>query len=78
MERESLENKGIRGIRCQYGLNQRESFPVYFASVLFWEKWGEDMRDCLLRIIGVAPEQDKIPEMLIKWAFPGLLYACWL
>ena len=21
---------------------------------------------------------DKILEMLIKWAFPGLLYACWL
>ncbi len=32
-------------------------------------------KDCHVRRVRVT---DKIPEMLIKWAFPGLLYACWL
>ena len=49
-----MKIKGFRGIRCQYGLNQRESFPVYFASVLFLGKMGrgyarlpfEDNRGC--------------------------------
>ena len=49
-----MKIKGLRGIRCQYGLNQRESFPVYFASVLFLGKMGrgyarlplEDNRVC--------------------------------
>ncbi|WP_394922876.1 hypothetical protein [uncultured Robinsoniella sp.] len=26
----------------------------------------------------VAPEQDRPPEMLIEWAFLGLLFAVWL
>ena len=26
----------------------------------------------------IFAKTDKIPEMLIKWAFPGLFYACWL
>ena len=30
--------------------------------IYFWGKWGEDMRDCLLRIIGVAPEQGEFPQ----------------
>ena len=49
-----MKIKGFRGIRCQYGLNQRESFPVYFASVLFLGEMGrgyarlpfEDNRGC--------------------------------
>ena len=49
-----MKIEGLRGIRCQYGLNQRESFPVYFASVLFLGKMGrgyarlpfEDNRGC--------------------------------
>lgn len=49
-----MKIEGLRGIRCQYGLNQRESFPVYFASVLFLGKMGrgygklplEDNRVC--------------------------------
>ncbi len=49
-----MKIEGFRGIRCQYGLNQRESFPVYFASVLFLGKMGrgyarlpfEDNRGC--------------------------------
>ena len=32
-------------------------------------------KDCHVSRVRVT---DKIPEMLIKWAFPGLLYACWL
>ena len=32
-------------------------------------------KDCHVRRVRVT---DKIPEMLIKWAFPGLLYAVWL
>ena len=49
-----MKIKGLRGIRCQYGLNQRGMFPVYFASVLFLGKMGrgyarlpfEDNRGC--------------------------------
>ncbi len=59
-----MKIKGLRGIRCQYGLNQRGMYPVYCASGLFLE---EDMQDSLLRIIGVAPEQRQLNFGAARW-----------
>jgi hypothetical protein len=38
----------------------------------------KDKRFCPFENKYVCPETDKIPEMLIKWAFPGVFYAVWL
>ncbi len=33
----ALKMKGLKGIKCQYGLNQRGMFSVYFVSECFWD-----------------------------------------
>ena len=63
---------GAEGIQRQYCYSQKEQVPCgrFCGTRKIFTKVSIQSIQNGVRVT------DKIPEMLIKWAFPGLLYAC--